>query len=385
MNFVLPPYGRKESFNLVKEIIASDEYNEPVIVEIGMTRTAGNWLGDGYSTPFFAYLVNVCLGELYSIDIDPDVRNTCKSILNEYGLDTDRVHLIVEDGISFFERWHGNMKKKIDLLYLDGWDYSEGHKAIISEEAHLKAFQTIENELSSKALVLIDDVYDTVTFKGKGRLVIPYLLQKDYKPLYLDYQCLFSKHTFDSKYYKSSLSFSSANKDPLVDELVHQACEESIKEGKEGAVNLPGNLGDILLQNESHDVNIKTVLSKKREDGVREDDIRWWWNMDDIQRRVTIKLTAKSRQDKFQNLTELYGLPEYEANLIIKKTTPVFGEPDESHGTAGEDRPLPYELMWRINNYIQTLQTDPNNYKNTLKSSSSFNAFIRREIRKGKL
>ena len=84
-------------------------------------------------------------------------------------------------------------------------------------------------------------------------------------------------------------------------------------------------------------------------------------------------------------LLELYGLPESEANLIIKKTAPVFGEPDESHGTAGEDRPLPYELMWRINNYIQTLQTDPNNYKNTLKCSSSFNAFIRKEIRKGKL
>ena len=287
MNFVLPPYGRKESFNLVKEIITSDEYNKPVIVEIGMTRTTGNWLGDGYSTPFFAYLVNVCLGELYSIDIDPDVRNTCKSILSEYGLDTDRVHLIVEDGISFLERWHDNMKKKIDLLYLDGWDYIEGPQAIISEEAHLKAFQTIENELSSKALVLIDDVYDTVTFKGKGRLVIPYLLQKDYKPLYLGYQCLFSKHTFDGKYYKSSHSFSSANKEALVDELVDQAYEESIKEG---AVNLPGNLGDILLQNESHDVNIKTVLSKKREDGVREDDIRWWWNMDDIQRRVIVKL-----------------------------------------------------------------------------------------------
>ena len=107
--------------------------------------------------------------------------------------------------------------------------------------------------------------------------------------------------------------------------------------------------------------------------------------MDDIQRRVMIKLTAKSRQDELINLTELYGLPDFEANLIIKKTTPEFGEPNESHGTAGEDGPLPYELMWRINNYIQTLQTDPNNYKNTLKSSSSFNAFIRREIRKGKL
>jgi hypothetical protein len=49
MNFTLPPYGRKESFNLVKDIIMSDGYSNLVVVEIGMTRTVGNWIGDGYS------------------------------------------------------------------------------------------------------------------------------------------------------------------------------------------------------------------------------------------------------------------------------------------------------------------------------------------------
>ncbi len=30
MNLILPPYGRKESFNLVKDIIMSDGYNNLV-------------------------------------------------------------------------------------------------------------------------------------------------------------------------------------------------------------------------------------------------------------------------------------------------------------------------------------------------------------------
>ena len=81
----------------------------------------------------------------------------------------------------------------IDLLYLDAWDYSEGEAAKISEESHLDAFKIIENSLSDRALILIDDIHDTESFKGKGSLVIPYLLNKGYKILYLGYQCLLSK------------------------------------------------------------------------------------------------------------------------------------------------------------------------------------------------
>ncbi len=191
--FRMPPYGRHESFDLVKHIIMSDEYKNPVILEIGMTRTIGNWFGDGYSTPFWAYLVNVKEGELYSDDIDPKAKTNCEYILKEYGLYTDRVHLIIEDALSFLSRWGKDFGKPIDLLYLDAWDYGEGEAAKISEENHLKAFKLIESHLSDKALIIIDDIHDTVTFKGKGRLVIPYLMEKGYRTLYLGYQCIFAK------------------------------------------------------------------------------------------------------------------------------------------------------------------------------------------------
>jgi hypothetical protein len=92
MNFTLPPYGREETFNLAKDIIMSVEYTMHVIIEIGMTGTEGNCLGNGYSTPFFGYLVNGCGGELYCVDIDSSVKITCSSILRKYDLYTNRAH-----------------------------------------------------------------------------------------------------------------------------------------------------------------------------------------------------------------------------------------------------------------------------------------------------
>ncbi|MFZ3135945.1 MAG: tetratricopeptide repeat protein [Thermodesulfovibrionales bacterium] len=195
-NFTLPPYGRKVTFNFVRDIVMA-AMNNPLILELGMTSAAGLWDGYGYSTPFFSYLVNLVKGELFSVDVDPATKDTCESILREYGLYTDRVHLIVEDGVSFLTRWGKDIGKPVDVLYLDAWDYGEGDIGKISEENHLKAFKAIEKSLSRRALVLIDDVHDLESLKGKGRLVIPYLLETGYVPLYLGYQCIFAKRGSD--------------------------------------------------------------------------------------------------------------------------------------------------------------------------------------------
>lgn len=374
--FILPPYGRKESFNLIRDILLSDEFSHPVIVEIGMTRNIGNWLGDGYSTPFFSYLANMRMGELYSIDIDPGVRITCKAILDKYGLYTDRTHLIVEDGISCLTKWHDAVGKPIDLLYLDGLDYSEGPQATVSEEFHLRAFRVIENDLSPRALILIDDVYDTTTFKGKGRLVIPYIMERGYKPLYLGYQCLFSRSELNANFSARPQT------ENVLDEITREARAESLRAG---TMDLPSNFGDVLLQNEARDARTRAMLASKRADGVRDDDIRWWWNMNDIQRRTTVKIDLRHKKNEIRKLIEEYGFPEELANMTVRKTQPVFGVSDESSKIEGDDSPLPYELMRRINEYIKDSQSDPDNFKNALKSSSTLNALIRKAIKEGRL
>jgi hypothetical protein len=62
---------------------------------------------------------------------------------------------------------------------------------------------------------------------------------------------------------------------------------------------------------------------------------------------------------------------------------PMYGDPNDTTSTAGEDRPLPHELRGRIDEYrkkhgAEAIQTWSDNH-------STFNAFVRAELRKGRL
>ena len=184
----IPIHGRGgfvPSMNHIKE----NNIENPVIVEIGTQREFNN-TGDGCSTTVFSWFVNTHGGKLYSIDIENSYIEQGKSELKNRGLLTDRVNLICQDGIKFFDDFSG----KIDLLYLDAWDYrgTDDDKRI-SEEKHLEAFLKAEKFLSDNALILIDDIADQETYVGKGHLVIPYLLKNGYKLILKEWQFLFSK------------------------------------------------------------------------------------------------------------------------------------------------------------------------------------------------
>ena len=49
---------------------------------------------------------------------------------------------------------------------------------------------------------------------------------------------------------------------------------------------LPKNYGEYLLKNESKDAWINDFLAKKRAEGVRDEDIRWLWNMNNLEREA---------------------------------------------------------------------------------------------------
>ena len=164
--------------------------------------------------------------------------------------------------------------------------------------------------------------------------------------------------------------------------LIKVAKEESLKEGTS---KLPQNSGDILLEKESTDPHFKSIQTKKRSEGVRDEDIRWWWNMHDLERRMMIQVDIWSAFALFLKLKE-DGLSEEEAGKRVKKSRPIFGDPDDTSTSTGEDRPLPFELKDRINIYIQKRsQTDTEKYKKEITESSSFNALIRKEIKNGKV
>ena len=63
-----------------------------------------------------------------------------------------------------------------------------------------------------------------------------------------------------------------------------------------------------------------------------------------------------------------------------------MGNPDDTAHTTKDDRPLPYELKDRINIYVEKRrQSDPNKFRKEIEQSSTFNALVRKEIKKGNI
>lgn len=137
---------------------------------------------DGHSTYFW-----VREGfEVHTVDIDPhckhQIENSYKYHIKEEIPDNLHIH-IPQDGIDFLK----NFDKKIDLLFLDGWDIGTNEFA----EKHLEAFKTAEDKMSDIHLISIDDTDFDTELGGKDKLLTPYLLEKGYVKILLGRQTVF--------------------------------------------------------------------------------------------------------------------------------------------------------------------------------------------------
>ena len=182
-----PPYGRKSNMSLLFHHL--DSLQDPYIVEIGMTRDLHPyaWMHDGYFTLIMSwYLVNRGVGDLLSIDIDPDALINCRKLLQSYKIPETNLTLVNDDAFQIIP----TITRPIDVLYLDAWDYTihvpehriyiDEHVNRISEENHLLAFKEFESHLAEDHLIIIDDVLSLDDYTGKGKMLIPYLLDNGY-------------------------------------------------------------------------------------------------------------------------------------------------------------------------------------------------------------
>ena len=149
---------------------------------------------------------------------------------------------------------------------------------------------------------------------------------------------------------------------------------------------LPQNLGDVLLERELTDANVKLMLEKRRVEGIiKNDDIRWWRNMSDLERQFMLEFDEVIIFAMFTKHRES-GLNADVANQKVRKSFPFYGEPDDKRYANGNDRPLPCELKNRVNNYIRNLtNADGSLFQAELETYSSCNAMIRKEIIRGNL
>ena len=153
----------------------------------------------------------------------------------------------------------------------------------------------------------------------------------------------------------------------------------------EGASNLPKNYGDFLLKESLSKGKTRDMIEDLRKDGVRDEDIKWCWNMDDLERRIIEKIDDNIRVASFLNYRK-DRMSEEEAAKNFRKYYPMYGDPKDKSQATGDDRPLPYELQRRVNIYIEKRsRTEPEEYREEIEKTTSFNALIRREIIKGKI
>ena len=171
---------------------------------------------------------------------------------------------------------------------------------------------------------------------------------------------------------------------PDAEKMIEGFLDEAIEESKKaGRYNLK-NVGDILLEKEKLSGQVNENFEDKRKEGVRDEDIRWWLNLNDIERMIMLRI------DKF-NRVSLYlsqlgtGKSTEEALDMVGKYHPIYGDIKNETHSKGDNRPLPFELKDRINIYIEKQGINNSNFKKKINSSSSFNALIRKEIREGNI
>jgi hypothetical protein len=154
----------------------------------------------------------------------------------------------------------------------------------------------------------------------------------------------------------------------------------------EGTWNLPENYGDILLEREATDEEIKAMLAAKRREGVRNEDIRSWWNRHDLQRRMVLEEDDFRQFKVYKTALDEKGKTPDEAASWVMKFLPIYGEPHEMSEEAENDRPLPYELRHRVTRYAERrAAADVEEYLKDIINSTSFNALVRKEIRAGNI
>ena len=163
------------------------------------------------------------------------------------------------------------------------------------------------------------------------------------------------------------------------------AAEQKEAARSEGTDRFPNSFGDILLEREQTDATVREAFAPKRAEGVADEDVAFWWNLHDLERRMICKVDEMNRIILFEKLVK-DGLKEPEAARMVAKRFPVYGDPEHLVLGTDDDRPLPFELKWRVNRYItERTTTDAEKFQEEVEASTSLNALLRMAVRKSEL
>jgi hypothetical protein len=169
---------RWQAFTLIAEDLIAR--GRPLyIVETGCARQQGNWSGDGLSTVLWDWLITRAGGRSVTYEINH------KNILEGRKM-VSKAEIVQCDSVVGLR--NNENPDKIDLLYLDSYDLTDG---IESPLHHLAELTSIYAALPSGCLIAIDDCIDEQ--HGKHRFVRDFLSRLGVEPVLRSYVTVWRK------------------------------------------------------------------------------------------------------------------------------------------------------------------------------------------------
>ena len=161
---------RQDSFMMMINYLCL--IDNPLIVETGCVRSLHDW-GAGYSTVLFDAFINEHgSGEFHSVDI------TEKNVEFARTLVSDKTKVHCADSVDFLEyhaRMWADQNRRIDLLYLDSYDYNPGEEHESSLH-HIFELLAAQPAVKTGTMIAVDD---NLGDRGKGLYVKQYFEKLD--------------------------------------------------------------------------------------------------------------------------------------------------------------------------------------------------------------
>jgi len=186
-----------------------------IICETGTQRQEDDW-GAGMSTTIFGKYCSLNGAKIYTVDNNARNMFTSKALTEEF---KDNIEYVLSDSVEFL----GNFDRKIDLLYLDSFDYPYGtildyyggredlevaekmargatEEEILSrfgkdlapcQEHQLNELKAAYDKLSDNAIILLDDAL--LPAQGKVRLSKRFLQEEGWQEVLAYQQILFTR------------------------------------------------------------------------------------------------------------------------------------------------------------------------------------------------
>lgn len=177
-------FHRRDGFHFILWKLL--QLNRPVfIVETGTARQEGNWAGDGQSTLIWNWLMQEIGEHAVSVDIDPKAVEVAHK-------QCSKVYCVCEDSVTFLKDMPDDSAAKVDLLFLDSFDWGETKlQHSLSELHHAGELAAIYSRLRSGCLIAVDDCH--AIDQGKHVLVQEFFNRLGVEPMHRGYITVWRK------------------------------------------------------------------------------------------------------------------------------------------------------------------------------------------------